>query len=295
MRSEAPGQIKEFLISGGFDTFEYPRGCFDLAAKRERLMLLKVLSNIDSFQREQAEDLKTLSKFLDSNCFVLGKNTRKEKLDDSVIYERFGIPAMTPETFTSVVEGDYPSKFRTRGGTFGEIYPKKLRELRKGKGMTQKEVAERLDVSQKSISEHESGKKRALIDMVYALEELFSEEVRKGVDPFEIEPEVEIRGHENRLCHRLENMGFRTSSVRRAPPRILGKNEVTILSKKVEGNVRKDLKSFTDFSRISDSKAFIITEENVNAEVPSLKECELEEVDGPSELVKVIKEKKESA
>ncbi|MFP4116990.1 MAG: helix-turn-helix domain-containing protein [Candidatus Aenigmatarchaeota archaeon] len=295
MALEGLEEIKEFLVSGGFDIFEYPRGCFDLAAKRERLMLLKILSNIDSLQRDQAEDLKTLSNFLDSNCFVLGKNTRKEKLDNSVIYERFGIPAMTPETFTSVVEGKYPDSFRTRGGTFGEIHPEKLKILRKRKDMTQKEVAGKLGVSQKSISEHESGKKRALMDMVCALEELFNEEVRKGVNPFEIEPKFERRGHGNKFCERLEDLGFRTSSIRRAPPKILGKNEITVLSRTVKKGVQDDLKSLGNFSRISEAEAFVITDEEITVEVPSLKEGELKEVENSQELVKVIKEKKHSA
>lgn len=294
MKPDAFRQIKEFLISGGFDTFEYPRGCFDIAAKRDRLLLLKILTNIDSFQREQARDLKLLSKFLESNCFVLGKKTRKERLNDSVIYERFGIPAMTPDTFTSVLEGDYPERFRTRGGTFGRINPTKLREYRNRKNMTQTELADELSVSQKAISEYESGKQRALLDMIDALEELLEEDIKKRINPFDIEPGVKDGEKKDEFCRRLTDLGFNAGSVKRAPPRVLAKGNTTILSKVVGSRGKnEDLDSLASFSRITETEAFVITKEKSKIDaVPPVDMEELEEIESSKELVRLIKEKK---
>ena len=296
MRTETLNEIREFLISGGFDIFEYTRGCFDIAAKRDRLFLLKILTNVGSFQRGQARDLKLLSSFLDSSCFLLGERTRRERLKESVVYERFGVPVMTPDTFTSVIDGDYPEKFRTRGGTFGELDPSELRRYRKMNDMTQSELAEELGISQKSVSEHESGKKRALFDIVKAFEELLDEDIRKGINPFDIEPEVEDRRKGNKICRRLVDMGFRTGSVQRAPSKLLAKSDRTVLSRVVKREEdKKELDSLANFSRISEAEAFIITtgDENIDI-VPPINIEELEDIDSSGELVKLIEEKKES-
>lgn len=297
MKPDAFRQIKEFLISGGFDTFDYPRGCFDLAARRDRFLLLKILTNVDSFQRAQAKDMKLLSEFLDSSCFVLGQRTRKEKLRDSVVYERFGIPAMTPDTFTSVIEGNYPEKFRTRGGFFGRIDHMELREQRRKKDMTQTELAERLGISQKSISEYESGKKRVLLDMIEALEELLCEDIREGINPFEIKPKIEREKKGNEVCRRLTDLGFEAGSVKRAPAKFLAKEDSTILSK-VIGSSKKmgEIDSLAGFSEISATEAFVITDKKTGIEeVPPVRMEELEEIESSKELIKLIKEKRETS
>ncbi len=296
MKSDVFGKIKDFLLSRGFSTFEYPRGCFDIAARREDMLLLKVLTNVDSFQKKQAEDLKVLSQFLDSSCFVLGRRTRRDKLRDSVIYERFGVPAMTPETFTSVIRGEYPERFRTRGGTFRRLNTDELRRKRRKNKMTQTELAEQLGISQKRVSEYESGKERATLDMVEALEEIFGDCVSRDIDPFDIEIRAEeMKRAGSQISRRLMEIGFNTRSVARAPPRLLARDGKTILTRIVKKDEKADLGHLAEFSRLSETEVFVITDGDRKVEtVPAIGRERLEEVGSSGELMKIIEERRSS-
>lgn len=285
----------DFLERGGFETCEYIGGCFDVAARRERLLLLKILLNIGSFQRDQARDLKLLSNVLPARPFVIGKKNRRENLREDVIYERFGIPAFTPSTFRSVVCGDYPKKIRTRGGSFGKIDPDKLKEARKEKKMTQSKVAERAGVTQKNISEHEGGLENISLSMLRSLEEMFGEDLSRDIDPFEMElGEVEEEGKGMTVIDReLRRVGFETVYTSRAPPQFLAKDETVLLSRfeKDEKKVRRFVAPLKDFSEISDSPTFLILEEGEDVqELPVITRDELEEIEDSGEVVEKVKE-----
>ncbi len=290
-------ELRDFLEREGYDTFEYKGGCFDLAARKNRLLLLKVLTNIDSFQKGQARDMKLLSRLLDSSCFLVGKRTRKDSLQDDVVYERFGVPAMTPGTLISTLKEDYPTKLRTRGGFFGEISPEKLRELRREANMTQVELADKVGISQKSISEHESGKKRVFYEKVEALSEVFSEEVKEPINPFEMaEREVSGNATKSRISKLFEDIGLHTHTVRRAPPELIVRSESTLLSKSRHGKRNIDEERLYRFSEISRSDAFLITDDKDRSKkLPCITKEDLEEIEGREELLKILEERKPSA
>ncbi|MFP4046061.1 MAG: helix-turn-helix domain-containing protein [Candidatus Aenigmatarchaeota archaeon] len=298
MKSKLVGEIKEFLRGEGFELCQYSHGCFDLAAKRDELLLLKILQNVGSLQREQARDLKVLSRSLSATPFLLGERTRRENLEEGAVYQRFGLPVLTVNAFKSLMHGEYPERFRSRGGFFGKIKPERLRDLRKREGMTQKELAERIGVSQKSISEHESGLERMVYSMIEALETVLQDEIGRDVDPFEMKVEVSRKNNKDRdqVEENLEKIGFKINYTKRAPPQIIAREENTVMSRK-EGN-KKVLERITPvlqrFSEVSETPAFLITEEGSNSEkLPKLSEEELTKIENSKELIKIIKERKE--
>src|SRR3989344_3472973 len=97
--------VEDALDEAGYSYCEYS-GCFDVAARKSSMMLIKVLSNVDSFQKEQADNLKIMSKSLEAMPILVGMHTRREKLSDSVVYERFDVPAVTLQTFEGIAAGD---------------------------------------------------------------------------------------------------------------------------------------------------------------------------------------------
>src|SRR3989339_1447307 len=133
-------KVESILETNGYDCCWW-HGCFDVAARKDEFMLLKVLDNIDSFQEEQARNLRILSEKLDASISVVGTHTRHEILDDNVIYERFSIPTFTPDTLESILHSNYPMNFRTKGGMFREIDPQALRSGREAMGLSQSELA----------------------------------------------------------------------------------------------------------------------------------------------------------
>jgi len=111
-------------------------GCFDLLARKNVSIALKVLMNVDSFTLSEADDLKALSFFLDTFPFLVGGKANRYELEESVIYERFGVAAMSPQTFTKFVNGVMPAVKSRRGGFTVRVNAKKLKS-----GMDEMEIS----------------------------------------------------------------------------------------------------------------------------------------------------------
>ena len=300
MKVEITEELKEFLEKEGYDIFEYARGCFDLAAKREKLLLIKVLGNVDSFNGGQARDLKVLAESLSASVVITGERTRRENLKEGVVYERFGIPVLHPETLKNAVKGNYPTKFRSRGGTFGKIDPERLKELRKRKKLTQEELAEKLGVSQKNISKHEKNSKRAQYSMIKLGEKVLGEEIKERIDPLDLEMDGLVE--ENRkpafkgLGKYMKRRGFKIRYTRRAPPQMLAEKEITVLSRfdSDEKRLKRRSEELKKFSNISESPAFVVAKEEIESEVPVLLKDELDRLKSADELLKIIEEREKS-
>ena len=76
------GKVEAAFEKGGYECREYS-GCFDVAARKgKKIVLLKILGNVDSLQESQASSLKIISENLGAMPLVIGENTRKERLRD---------------------------------------------------------------------------------------------------------------------------------------------------------------------------------------------------------------------
>ena len=74
----------------------------------------------------------------------------------------------------------------TAAGRIGMEFNEKLQELRKGKGLTQEELAEELFVSRTAVSKWESGRGYPSIDSLKAISRYFSVTIDELICPEEI-------------------------------------------------------------------------------------------------------------
>jgi len=288
-------QVQNFLEENDYVTCEY-RGCFDIAAKKDILLLIKTLLNIDSFQREQAKNLKIISNNLDAHPLLIGVQTNREKLKSGIVYERFEMPTVSLKTFEDLIyNGIFPRIYRDRGGLYVEIDSEFLRELRKKKGLTQRELAESVGINKKVIYEHEKKQLRMLLSIAEKLEQILH---KKIIEPIDIFKKYEEHGRpknyiERGVGKRLEKLGFKTDFVKQAPLDVFAKEKTLVLSN-IEINRRKMIKhaaSLKDFINIVKKPAIIITEKAKDEEVsgiPVIERKKLEEID-KKELIKKAK------
>ncbi|MEM5804617.1 MAG: hypothetical protein QXU82_02085 [Candidatus Aenigmatarchaeota archaeon] len=281
--------IEKLLQNEGYAYCAY-RGCFDLAAKREKLLFLKILQNIDSFSEEQASNLTTLSRSIGASAFLIGKNTTREKLEQGVVYERFGIPAVCFETFRLFVsEGIFPEIYRQRGGLFVHVDKEAMRETRKRRGMTQMELAELVGVSKKAIYEHEARNLKMLLSIAQRLEEILQKKLVKGVEPeitgkaLRSKPSDEL---EKKVGADLRKLGFNISFVKQAPADIFARKEALLISD-VEGKERKlkeRAEKLGQFIGVAEKPAVIITEraKEKDYDIPVVRRKELAEMSSKS-------------
>ncbi|OGI12199.1 hypothetical protein A3K64_02610 [Candidatus Micrarchaeota archaeon RBG_16_36_9] len=285
-------EAQSYLEKSDYVTCEY-NGCFDIAAKKDSLLLLKILLNIDAFQREQAKNLKIISNNLDAHPFLIGVQTNREKLQPGIVYERFETPTVSLKTFEDlVVNSIFPSIYRDKGGLYVEIDSTILREVRKKKGMSQRELAEAIGINKKVIYEHEKKQLRMMLEIAKDLERILDKKIVKPIDVFKKYdehgyPEDSI---ERGVRKNLEKLGFKTDFVKQAPLDVFAKEKKLVLSS-IEVNRRKmirhaaKLKGFIDVVK---RPALIITENAKDEEIlgiPVIERKKLEDID-KKELIK---------
>ena len=282
----------------GYATCRY-RGCFDLAAKKRMLLFLKILKNVDAFSAEQARNLKIISNSLDAKPLLVGAQTRIEKLEKGIVYERFDVPAISEDTLEDLICNEiFPRIYRDRGGLYVEIDSYALREARNKKGMTQEELAETVGINKKTVYEHENNSLRMLLSIAESLESVLKEKIISDVELFSERQEAHGKpysGFEKTVSFELKRLGFETEFVRQTPFNAISRQETLILSD-VDSDKRKlkyrsvELKRFVSFIK---KPALLITEksENLDYGLPAVERNELREMDSGKELIKVAKKK----
>ena len=290
-------QVKGFLEESGYTTFEY-HGCFDIAAKKNALLLLKVLLNVDAFQEEQARNLKIISNNLDGYPMLVGVQTNIEKLKEGVVYERFEMPTLSIKTFEELVcNGIFPRVYRDRGGLYVEVDSEVLKNARTRKSMTQRELAEAVGVNKKVIYEHEKRHLRMLLDIAERLERLLNEKIITDAKVFN-----KYEGHGRpsdalgkNINRNFEKMGFRTDFVSKSPMDFFAKENVLIVSD-IEVNKRKMEKRAADLKdliRVVKKPALLITEDSKEEELGGIQLVDRREL-ADMEKKELIKRAKKS-
>ncbi|MBS3793663.1 MAG: transcriptional regulator [Candidatus Thorarchaeota archaeon] len=308
-------EIKSQLDDAGFNLStkcDVRPTCFDMVARRgNQLLLIKVLTNVDALTKEDALALQLVAHFFEATPVIIGRKTRRGKLDTGVVYRRYGVPTIEPKSFNSIVtEKDMPKEFIQRGGRFVSIDGAKLKDLRQSRSMTKEELADSVEVSTRTILSYEKDEVDVSKDVAERLEQvfdadlvvplnLFEEEViqRKDVSPQEPSPAT----FESRVNEFFKKLGMRVLWTDRAPFHLAAKEEGPPLMSSV-GSIRSwALKKRTDILRsvsdVTDSSAVIIVEEGKAeeclAELPVIRQLELGDIEKPDELKKIIAERSE--
>lgn len=286
----------KILEKSDYTTSEF-RGCFDIAAKKDIILLIKTLLNVDSFQKEQAKNLKIVSNNLDAYPLLVGIHTRVEKLKDGIVYERYELPTVSLKTFEDLIYNSiFPKIYRDRGGLYVEVDSKVLKESRKKKGLTQRELAEAVGINKKAIYEHEKKQLRMVLDIAERLEKILNEEITHAANVFK---DYEAQGQpkdklERSIDRTLKNIGLKTSFVNQAPLDVFARKDALVISD-IEPNKRKMLKRailLKDFIKIVQRPAVFITENSKKEEVsgiPVIKRKDLKDIESEKELLKIAK------
>lgn len=78
-REELIARVREVLARAGFyvsKPLNMRSISFDIVARRDRtLLIIKILSNVDAFNKENAEEMKTLAEALQASPIMIGERT----------------------------------------------------------------------------------------------------------------------------------------------------------------------------------------------------------------------------
>ncbi|MCD6215982.1 MAG: hypothetical protein J7J92_02825 [Candidatus Aenigmarchaeota archaeon] len=277
-----------------FSTFIY-HGCFDIAAKKRKMLFVKILKNIDALQEEHALNLKILAKNFDAFPLLVGMQTNREKIKNNLVYSRFGIYTVNPETLENIISSKFPKVFRYKGGLFVNIDSKKLRKARKRKKLTQKELGEKINVTKKCIYEHEHKDIKIYYQLAKKLENILDKRIIKPIKPEShliikpLEHFAQKSMFERMVIKEFKRIGFETSAVDKSPFDIFAERGEKILTSVEEKNLR-NLEKLLKFSEFSNSHPLLVRKKKTECCVKCIEKKELEKFESSEELIEFLKE-----
>ena len=216
--------VVSVLLMAGFrvtERFSMRPRSFDLiAGRRETLLVIKVVSHIDSVSEETARDLDHIARSLRGSPVIIGERARDAELERGAVYVRYGIYAVSVATlYDAFVEDNPPLVYASPGGLYVNINGEVLREQREKRNLSLGDLGNLLGVSRRAISKYEGGMGTTL-DIALRIEEIFDAALVRSIDllryesHFRDEPE---QGKDEVPMSFLERIGMTLHAMHRAP------------------------------------------------------------------------------
>ena len=295
--------VISIMLMSDFDVSERcnirPRS-FDLIAKKgDILVIIKIVSHIDGVTADIAWDLNLIARYLQATPLIVGERARDAELERGVVYIRYGLFALSPETlYDYFAEGISPMVYASPGGLYVKIKGDLLREVREHSRMSLGDLASHLGVSRRTISKYESGMGTTL-DVAIRLEELFGAPLVETIELIGYhapKPEKPSQSATGDAFVDLERMGMEIHAMRQAPFQALALfDRHTILA--AYGTTQKIVKRASLIGNISQiTKTFamcVVTDYNKQKKIGKtllIGEEHLHTLEDGSELIDMINE-----
>ncbi len=309
-KEQIVSEVAQTLQEADFEVsrvLPYGYYCFDIAARKDLVLLLKILVNVDSIEASQAEQLKRLCYLVSGYPLLIGDRTRTERIENDVVHERYNLPAINPETLKMLIQNAaLPLIFSTKGGYYVRINGDALRAERERRGLSLGQLAEMVGVTRESIYAYEHGG-NATVETAMALAEKLGVDVVRPVQvlrkiEMSISPGGEIANElVGQLVKKLTLLGFRVFTTPRTPFHLMAKeSEERLLATAFERyrHIMEHVDVISGLSRVMDITTFLVSQEKQGAEnlrgIPIIREDELAEIENRSDLSGIIREKRQA-
>ncbi len=306
-REELLTHLREKLAKSGFfisDPHSIRSISFDIIARRDKqLLIIKALSNIDSLSPEDAEELRILATTLNGSPMVIGLHSGAGKLEDGILYSRFGIPIISESTFHEhILEGVPPFVYAAPGGLYVRLDGELIRRVREERNISLGMLAEIAGVSRKAIQMYESGM-GAMIDIAARLEQFLNEPIVVPLNPFSYTSEVartlksfdEFKGLNRDVFEMLREIGYSVTPTIRCPFDALASERDLLLLTGVEEDPRmtaRKARVVGNISRVTERKSVIFVQKETSVEAiegtPLITRDELRRADDADDVLELI-------
>jgi len=312
-REELLGEVRDTLIKAGFyvsELYSMRPISFDLVARRDNsLLIIKVLTNIDAMSEDVANELRTLSNLLKGCPLLIGDRSGTGTLVDDVVYDRFGIQAITSETLnTHLLEAMPLEVYAAPGGLYVNLDKDKIKQLRTEQNISLGSFARALKVSRRTVQMYEDGM-NASVEVAIRIEDTLGGTVTDPIDilkPVASKKEIKkplsynegFRKFQRDVFSILEKVGYKVTPLERAPFEAVSQDRKKILLTCVDEYNKRLLRKaqvVSSISKITERHAVLITDKDVHKTsiegTPLIIKKELKKTRGPEELLDLILER----
>jgi predicted transcriptional regulator len=246
-RDRIIAEAEQELNANGYSTVlaSNMHTCADVFAERlGRKFVIKIVYNIDSVTRKEAESLHKLSEFLDAEPLILASVSKNAKLRPNINYQRFSITCISSEALPDL-SFSAPNFFASKSvGIKARIDSSKLQRLRKTSDMRIAELAQKSRLSKATLYKHESKDVYAAMDTITRLENILNGSIKSESMP---------EGKRMTLrVNELAKTGIRSLRVENAPFDIVAKKK-NYYEISLDANIRTLIKRAALFKAIRDT------------------------------------------
>jgi putative transcriptional regulator len=284
---------------------------FDIVARRDdQLLIIKVLGNVDAFNKENAKELQNLANLFQASPFIIGRKSSTGNIEDGIVYFRHGTPIISMDTFKDFfVEGVPPFVFAAPGGLYVHVDGGLLRKVREENELSLGAIAEIAKVSRRSIQLYESGM-GAMVEAALRIEEFLEIPIIQPINPLTSHTQIEdstsnwvenfegFKGLEKEVFHHLDGLGYRIMTTKKSPFDALTKDAKTLIITSFEhkdGTLIKRAKVVTNISKVIEKHSVIFVEKSRRQNLegtPLIDKEELKNIDDSEGVLELILERK---
>jgi putative transcriptional regulator len=309
-RADLLQEARTLLVSAGFvvtESFEMRLAGFDMVARQEdTLLIIKVLTNIDTFPAPAAHSLQQLAAMLKATPLLIGEKNGFNPLEHNVVYDRFGIQALTLETLSSHLLEDAPIwAYAGPGGFYVNLDTEQIRKLRQEKNMSLGEFARYVHVSRRTVQMYEDGMS-ARVDVAARIEELLQHPIITPIDLWKTiaatDPATtdleQMKSFQREVFSLLHRVGYTIVPMDRCPFEAVSKERDQILLTCIQEynqRLRKKAEILANLSKVTKRQAVVflnreITRHNL-AGTPIIMKRDLKKIRDPEDVATMITER----
>jgi len=310
-RAELLQETRSLLVSAGFvvsESFEMRLAGFDIVARRgETLLIIKVLSNIDTFSEPVARSLRQLALMLKATPLLIGEKNGFNSLEQNVVYDRFGIQAITLEALSGHLLEDVPLWAHAGpGGFYVNLDAERIRRLRQEKNISLGEFARFVRVSRRTVQMYEDGMS-ARVDVAARIEEFLETPVITPIDLWKSMPEEsmsleagleQMKAFQREVLTLLHRVGYKIVPMDRCPFEAVSKERDQILLTCIQEynkHLRKKAEVLANLSRITEKQAVVFLDREIArrnlAGTPIIMKRDLKKIRDPEDISLMISER----
>lgn len=246
-KDEIVRQVAEALENDGYSLvlIQNMHTCMDILAKKlGRKYIIKVVYNIDSATRKEADALSKIASFIDAEPIIVGSVSKSSALAEGVDYSRFSIRCVSLDSLGGLTS-DLPTLTASRSvGVKVEVDAARLRNLRKISNLTRSGLSKSARISEDTIYIHEKEGGFASVETVRRIEAV----LHGGIKAEQRAPPQEKRIGTTKLA----NTGMRAVRLDSAPFDIIAKS-TNYYEISGDANVRTMIKRAEVFKAIHES------------------------------------------
>jgi len=315
IRTDILQTVRDILSNAGFYVSEVydirPIG-FDIVARRDNsLLIIKVLTNINSFSEDVAIELKKLAYLLNAHPLLIGIRTGNGYLEEDVVYDRFGIQTINPETLKHhLLEGASLRVYAAPGGYYVNLDKEKLIELRQKHQYSLGSFARTVRVSRRMVRMYEEGV-NARVEVALRIENIFDDALICPIDILNdktnqttseksssLVVQQSMEKLQEEIFTLLRQIGYQIIPLGRCPFEAVSKEREKILLTCVQPYDKKLVRKaqvIKSISSITEKQAVLFTDKKGNHDsiqgTPLIIKRELRKIKDPEDIMELILER----